>query len=514
MNPFLKPFAHVLLVMGLLITTQEHGLAQGAPQAVNYQGVLRRADGDAMANTRVAIRLSIVADTASTQTVYAELHETQTDDVGLFAVELGKGISASRFSAVPWGARQLWLRVDVDDDAGGPRPFLRLGQQEIVSVPYAIYAERTKKADTAVVVQGFALGLGVAYGTGDSLSYLTPAPQGYLLVSTGRAQPEWKPVSSIIDGSVIDSIITTIVRDTSFVRGLTDTVRLTLQRDTAFIKAVASDSTIRDVVTRLVDSTLRNRPVYRDFRDSLIGDREYIDTMTIVYGDRLSRDRRFLERIAKDSLVQSLIATDPRFTRFLFGSQTFRDSLGAAIRRTVENLDGPFWRTDGNDNVDPTKQFLGTRRQADLAIRTNNVERMRVTAGGAIGINTTTPTATLDINGTLNITRDLRVNGDPGSEGYILVSSGGGNAPRWQKQTSTLQNAVGGLLLEKGTTSVTISNVDVAATSNILLTIEDLDDTGFVFAQVVQKVPGSFRVRMSAPVVSGNTRLTFMIVNP
>jgi hypothetical protein len=51
----------------------------------------------------------------------------------------------------------------------------------------------------------------------------------------------------------------------------------------------------------------------------------------------------------------------------------------------------PPWDLAGNSGTNPTTNFLGTRDQRPLVIRTNNAERMRATAGGNVGIGTTDP---------------------------------------------------------------------------------------------------------------------------
>ncbi|MCW3102625.1 MAG: hypothetical protein JWO09_1065 [Bacteroidetes bacterium] len=58
-----------------------------------------------------------------------------------------------------------------------------------------------------------------------------------------------------------------------------------------------------------------------------------------------------------------------------------------------------YWNLTGNTGTTPTSNFLGTTDNKDLAFRTNNIERMRITSAGKIGIGTSTPTATLHIVG-------------------------------------------------------------------------------------------------------------------
>lgn len=68
------------------------------------------------------------------------------------------------------------------------------------------------------------------------------------------------------------------------------------------------------------------------------------------------------------------------------------------------------WGTHGN-TVD-TSAFIGTTNSTDLRLRTNNVDRMRITEDGRIGIGVNEPEKTLDIDG------DIRLSGDIIFKGY------------------------------------------------------------------------------------------------
>ncbi len=52
---------------------------------------------------------------------------------------------------------------------------------------------------------------------------------------------------------------------------------------------------------------------------------------------------------------------------------------------------GNFWSLTGNAGTTPATNFIGTTDAQDLVFRTNNIERMRVTPGGNVGINFPTP---------------------------------------------------------------------------------------------------------------------------
>jgi hypothetical protein len=77
---------------------------------------------------------------------------------------------------------------------------------------------------------------------------------------------------------------------------------------------------------------------------------------------------------------------------------------------------GSAWALTGNSGTNPAVNFLGTTDAQPLVIRTNNTERMRVTATGNVGIGTATPTERLQVSdgnvaitNTDNTARQLRL---------------------------------------------------------------------------------------------------------
>jgi len=68
------------------------------------------------------------------------------------------------------------------------------------------------------------------------------------------------------------------------------------------------------------------------------------------------------------------------------------------------------WSISGNTGV--SNMFLGTTTQTDLLFKTNLVERLRITAGGFVGIGVVLPTQRLDVNGNLRVRGTLFVDND------------------------------------------------------------------------------------------------------
>ena len=60
------------------------------------------------------------------------------------------------------------------------------------------------------------------------------------------------------------------------------------------------------------------------------------------------------------------------------------------------------WGLTGNGSTKPGKNFLGTTDEKSLVLRTNNMERLRITANGKVGIGIAKPQQQLDVNGNIN----------------------------------------------------------------------------------------------------------------
>lgn len=65
----------------------------------------------------------------------------------------------------------------------------------------------------------------------------------------------------------------------------------------------------------------------------------------------------------------------------------------------LQNGTSTDWRTTGNSGTSAATNFIGTTDAVDFVTRTNNIERMRVTSGGNVGIGITVPTQRFDVQG-------------------------------------------------------------------------------------------------------------------
>ena len=118
-----------------------------SPQKINFQSVLRNSAGEFLSNKSVSIRISILSGSATGTNVYSETHSKTTDASGLMSIQIGNGTVVSGiFSSIDWGSTAHFIKLEADFNGG--TNFVLLGTQELMSVPYALYASKT---DTSVL---------------------------------------------------------------------------------------------------------------------------------------------------------------------------------------------------------------------------------------------------------------------------------------------------------------------------------------------------------------------------
>ncbi|MFK7934680.1 MAG: hypothetical protein AB8G22_14305, partial [Saprospiraceae bacterium] len=120
------------------------------PQAICYQGGATNDTGEALANQTIGIRASIVSENPNGVVIWSETHSAETDEFGLFDINIGEGTRTGgqlgQFSELDWGNGKYFLQIEMD--ATGGEQYEQMGTTQILSVPYALYAEGANRADS------------------------------------------------------------------------------------------------------------------------------------------------------------------------------------------------------------------------------------------------------------------------------------------------------------------------------------------------------------------------------
>jgi uncharacterized protein (TIGR02145 family) len=132
------------LILTLIAIVAMLAAVAQAPNAFNYQTAVRNADGNIIADQSVAFQISILQGATDGTAVYVETHNATTSVHGLVNFQIGGGTSTDDFSAIDWAAGPYFVKVDLD--AAGGTTFIEMGTSQLLSVPYAKYAETTGNA--------------------------------------------------------------------------------------------------------------------------------------------------------------------------------------------------------------------------------------------------------------------------------------------------------------------------------------------------------------------------------
>lgn len=147
----------LILIIALTIATILTTFAQ-SPQLVNYQGVARDLSGSPLVNQNISLRISILSSSIGGNIVYSEIHSITTNNLGLFSVQIGGGtVQSGLFSSINWGGNSHYLQLEMDENGG--ISYSLVGTSQMLSVPYALYAENGSKWDND--------SLGIHYNSGN-----------------------------------------------------------------------------------------------------------------------------------------------------------------------------------------------------------------------------------------------------------------------------------------------------------------------------------------------------------
>jgi hypothetical protein len=137
-TPF-KPALMQRSVLFILALFLSYHLSAQAPGGLNYQAVVRNASGAIMPNTHVNMRLSVRESSTTGNIAYQETDTATTGPTGIFTVVIGAGnIAFGNFNTLNWALGKKFLQVEIDVTGG--TNFVDMGTSQLLSVPYALFA--------------------------------------------------------------------------------------------------------------------------------------------------------------------------------------------------------------------------------------------------------------------------------------------------------------------------------------------------------------------------------------
>tara|TARA_B110000285_G_scaffold231004_1_gene298670 strand:+ start:332 stop:1660 length:1329 start_codon:yes stop_codon:yes gene_type:complete len=133
-------------IIGLTLSAQQ----EAPPQGINYQAVVYsdngnnqpglNSPGQVLWNEDIGVQFSILSGSSTGTVIYKETHATSTDEFGMFDLVIGQGLvqGTQSFNMIDWGSGYHFLKVEVDKTGG--TDYVEMSNQQLWSVPYALYS--------------------------------------------------------------------------------------------------------------------------------------------------------------------------------------------------------------------------------------------------------------------------------------------------------------------------------------------------------------------------------------
>ena len=176
----MKKFTFLMILLLLAAC----GMMAQAPEKFTYQAVVRNANNQLMTNTQVGAQICILQGGAGAQgtPVYCETHTASTNANGLLTLTIGEGnILFGNFNTINWKSGVFFLDMGIDPTGGSN--YTIWSTQQLLSVPYALYANEAGNVPAFTVVPtdtGYVISIsqdGAATQT-FVLRHGAPGPQG------------------------------------------------------------------------------------------------------------------------------------------------------------------------------------------------------------------------------------------------------------------------------------------------------------------------------------------------
>ncbi len=153
LQSFIPSSLHSLISFILLLLIPSFLIAQ-VPQGIPYQAVIRDNAGAPLVNTPILVRFTLHQNTTDGAVEYQETQSATTNAYGVINTQFGTGTATQgTFAGIVWSNTSKFIQVEANDGNG----YLDMGTQQMMSVPYAMYAGSVSNSSSQLVPQNHAL---------------------------------------------------------------------------------------------------------------------------------------------------------------------------------------------------------------------------------------------------------------------------------------------------------------------------------------------------------------------
>jgi hypothetical protein len=151
-----------------------------------------------------------------------------------------------------------------------------------------------------------------------------------------------------------------------------------------------------------------------------------------------SRQGLLLPRLADTAAINALNPPDGMII-YLNSDKSLRLRSNGSWKKIADLGEASSnWSLKGNSGIDSTLDFVGTADGRPVVLRTNNTERMRISSNGNVGIGTNTPSAKLNVEGSVKF--ENLAGGS--TELEVLVLAADGSVYKRTMSSAAFENAI------------------------------------------------------------------------
>ncbi len=125
-----------LIYLSLILVLFSQGILAQAPEKFNYQAVIRDNTGELLINQDISLQISILEGSSTGTPIFVEMHAVATNDYGIVNIKIGS--VSGDLSSLSWESGDKFLKIEIDESGGST--YTELGVVQLLSVPYALYA--------------------------------------------------------------------------------------------------------------------------------------------------------------------------------------------------------------------------------------------------------------------------------------------------------------------------------------------------------------------------------------
>lgn len=424
-----KTQLHFFLGLFLAVIFSSSNLLAQVPKLFNYQGIARDEIGNPLAEKNISLKISILSTSDATVADYCETQLVQTNKFGLYTLQIGAGkILLGNMSTVNWETGNKYIRIGIDPIGG--EHFVDAGTTQLLSVPYAIYANNAGLARELAGTK-----TGPSRGGTVSTDPATLGIENYL--SKFTSMPNTITNSQLFDNGVNVGIGTALPSSKLHLYstiGNVEHLRMENTNSTGFGKFI------------MYNDNASNYATFTKYGSQYVGGYPGLTTL-FPYANLLAFGNNgggFLMSTAGNVGISQFVngSSSMKFfadyttgkigiggNNFPATQVHFNNALNGDTIKVTNSITGHL-QTDGLDiRMNGASAEIVNIENSTLSLGTNNTKRVHIASNGSVGIGTTNPTTNLDIVGV------LRMSGGSPAVGKVLTSDATGLAS-WQNAPS------------------------------------------------------------------------------